>query len=37
MIGYFANRLNTLLGSVCFTLGIVMLVCAIALLSKNKT
>lgn len=26
MIGYFANRLDTIVGCVCFTLGIVLLV-----------
>ena len=30
MIGYFANRLDTIVGSVCFTLGIVLLVFSIA-------
>ena len=30
MIGYFANRLDTIAGSVCFTLGIVLLVFSIA-------
>ena len=29
MIGYFANRLDTIVGSVCFTLGIVLLVSSI--------
>ena len=29
MIGYFANRLDTIVGSVCFTLGIVLLVVSI--------
>ena len=29
MIGYFANRLDTIVGSVCFTLGIVLLVFSI--------
>ena len=29
MIGYFANQLNTIVGSVCFTLGIVLLVSSI--------
>ena len=29
MIGYFANRLDTIVGCVCFTLGIVLLVSSI--------
>lgn len=29
MIGHFANRLDTIVGSVCFTLGIVLLVSSI--------
>ena len=29
MIGYFANRLDTIVGCVCFTLGIVVLVVSI--------
>ncbi len=29
MIGYFANRLDTIIGCVCFTLGIVLLVSSI--------
>ena len=35
MIGFFANRLNTVVGSVCFTLGIVLLVGSIILVSKQ--
>ena len=35
MIGYFANRLNTVVGSVCFTLGVVMLVTSIVLVTKS--
>ena len=34
MIGFFANRLNTVIGSVCFTLGVVLLVGSIILISK---
>ena len=29
MIGYFANQLNTIVGSVCFTLGVILLVVSI--------
>ena len=35
MIGFFANQLNTVIGSVCFTLGIVLLVASIAMFSKK--
>ena len=35
MIGFFANRLDTVVGSVCFTLGVVMLVASILLLNKS--
>ena len=35
MIGYFANQLNTVVGSVCFTLGVVLLVASIVLISKR--
>ena len=35
MIGFFANQLNTVVGSACFTLGIVMLVISIILISKQ--
>ena len=35
MIGFFANQLNTVVGSVCFTLGITLLVVSIVLVSKN--
>ena len=35
MIGFFANQLNTIVGSVCFTLGIVLLVASIVIISKN--
>ncbi len=36
MIGFFANRLKTVVGAVCFTLGVVMLVASIAMFSINK-
>ena len=35
MIGFFANQLNTIIGSVCFTLGIVLLVASIVIISKK--
>ena len=35
MIGFFANKLNTIVGSVCFTLGVVMLVASIIIVSKK--
>lgn len=35
MIGYFADQLNTAAGSVCFTLGVAMLVFSIAVSSKK--
>ena len=35
MIGFFANRLNTVVGSVCFTLGVVLLVASTIIISKN--
>jgi len=35
MIGFFANQLDTVVGSVCFTLGIVLLVSSIIIMSKN--
>lgn len=35
MIGFFANQLNTVVGSVCFTLGVVMLVASIIIISKK--
>ena len=31
MIGYFADQLNTIAGSICFTLGIAMLVGSIVI------
>ena len=36
MIGFFANQLNTVVGSVCFTLGVVLLVASIILISKEN-
>ena len=36
MIGFFANRLDTVIGSVCFTLGIVLLVGSIILISSQE-
>ena len=35
MIGFFANQLNTVVGSVCFTLGIVLLVASIIIMCKK--
>ena len=35
MIGFFANQLDTVVGSVCFTLGIVLLVASISIMSKK--
>ncbi len=35
MIGFFANQLNTIVGSVCFTLGVVLLVASIVIISKK--
>ena len=35
MIGFFANQLNTVTGCVFFTLGVVLLVCSIVLISKQ--
>ena len=35
MIGFFANRLNTVVGSVCFTLGVALLVASIITISKK--
>ena len=35
MIGFFANQLNTVIGCVCFTLGVAMLVSSIILVSKQ--
>ena len=35
MIGFFANQLNTGVGCLCFTIGIVLLVNSIILISKQ--
>ena len=35
MIGFFANQLNTIVGCVFFTVGVVLLVGSIILLSKQ--
>ena len=35
MIGFFANQLNTVIGSVCFSLGVVLLVASIVIISKK--
>ena len=35
MIGFFANQLNTGVGSLCFTIGVVLLVISIILISKK--
>lgn len=35
LIGFFANRLNTGVGSLCFTIGIVLLVNSIILVLKQ--
>ncbi len=36
MIGFFANRLDTVYGCVLFTLGVAMLVGSIVLISKQE-
>ena len=35
MIGFFANRLNTVVGSVLFAVGVILLVGAIAMITKK--
>ena len=35
MIGFFANQLNTVVGGVCFSLGVVLLAGSIVLASKQ--
>ena len=35
MIGFFANQLNTGVGSFCFTIGVILLVHSIILVSKQ--
>ena len=34
-IGFFANQLNTVIGAVCFTVGVAMLVASIVLITKS--
>lgn len=36
MIGFCANQLNTFVGCVCFTLGVVLLVGSIGSMAKNN-
>ena len=36
MIGFFANRLDTVVGSVCFAFGVVLLVASIIIISKKE-
>lgn len=36
MIGLFANQLNSPIGIVCFTIGVILLVAGITISSKNK-
>ena len=36
LIGFFANQLDTILGCVCFVIGIVLLVCSSMLMSKQE-
>ncbi len=36
MIGFFANQLNTVIGAVCFTIGVALLVASIIIISKNE-
>ena len=35
MIGFFANQLNTVVGSACFALGVALLVVSIVIISKK--
>ena len=35
MIGFFANRLNTVVGSILFTIGVILLVGAIVMITKK--
>ena len=37
MIGFFANQLDTVVGSICFTHGVTLLVAAIIMISKKDT
>ena len=36
MIGFFANQLNTIVGSVCFALGVALLVASIIFIRKGE-
>ena len=36
LIGFFANQLDTILGCVCFVIGIVLLVCSSMSMSKQE-
>ena len=36
MIGFFANRLDTVVGSLCFATGIILLVLSILLINRQK-
>lgn len=35
MIGFCANQLDTVIGSLCFTIGVVLLVASIIIISKK--
>ena len=37
MIGFFANQLNTIVGSMCFAVGVALLVTSIVIISKNDS
>ena len=37
LIGFFANKLNTMNGSLIFTLGIILLVMSCMMITKKKT
>lgn len=37
MIGFFANQLNTVVGCICFTLGVAMLSASIIIISKKDS
>ena len=36
MIGFFANQLNTIAGSLLFAVGVALLVCSIVVLTKRS-
>ena len=36
-IGFFANQLNTIVGSMCFAVGVALLVASIVIISKNDS